>query len=111
MNPLNTRGAFLAIATGLASLAANFAVAAPVVDPAPTVVVSYRDLDLARPEDARRLYGRIRLAAETVCGDVPDRNFADAHAYHNCVIHAVTNAVSSVNATRLTEIHMAARGT
>ncbi|HVW70361.1 MAG TPA: UrcA family protein, partial [Steroidobacteraceae bacterium] len=107
---IKTRTLCIAVATGLASLAANFAVAAPVVDATQSVVVKYHDLDLSQPKDARKLYARIKYAAEKACGDVPNNELVRLQEQHACVVRAVADAVAAVHSTRLTQIQQAKGG-
>ena len=101
------RCALIGIATLAAGLAVNQASAAPWDDAPPSVVVRYSDLNLSQPQDARTLYARIQTAARVACGDISSADLARFGQYHNCVDHAVTNAVAAVSARQVTEIHEA----
>jgi UrcA family protein len=68
--------------------------------------VRYTDLDLDRPADVARLYQRIRLAAEDVCGPrlltgsrVPEAG------YQHCFADAVAQAVARVDRPALSAYH------
>ena len=96
--PLMLLGAAAAVAPAIASAAA------PAATPGDTItqstVVSFRDLDLSKPEDAARLYARIRHAAASVCPsrweDLPQRGCYDA---------AVAAAVARINKPLLSARH------
>ena len=107
MKSTATRHALLGIAT-LASLAtANLAAATPEAVELRSTVVHYEDLDLSRPEDARRLYGRIKQAARTVCDNHPLSDFKRLTEYERCLGQAVTEAVETVHSEQVTAIHRA----
>ena len=89
-----------------AGLAAHPAVAAPSVMQEESVVVHFADLNLSQPQDARRLYRRIRRAAGQACGDIP-QGVLQISNYDQCVRKAVAHAVADVNATQVTKIYMA----
>ena len=101
------RCALICVATIGAGLAVNQASAASSDDALRSVVVRYSDLNLAKPQDARTLYARIRTAARLACGDVETPDLARFARFHNCINDAVTKAVSSVNMQQVTEIHQA----
>ena len=96
--PLMLLAAAAAVAPAIASAAA------PAATPGDTItqstVVSFRDLDLSKPEDAARLYARIRQAAASVCPsrweDRPQRGCYDA---------AVAAAVARINKPLLSARH------
>jgi UrcA family protein len=101
------RCALICVAAVAAGLAATQASAASSDDAPRSVVVRYADLNLSQPQDARTLYARIQRAARAACGEVETADLARFARFHNCIDEAVTNAVSSVNAQRVTEIHEA----
>lgn len=104
---LAKRCALIGIATLAAGLAVNQA-SADESDEAPrSVVVRYSDLNLSQPQDAGRLYSRIRNAARVACGDIPSADLARFGQFHNCVERAVTNAVAAVGARQVTAIYEA----
>jgi UrcA family protein len=108
MNPnIAKRCALIGIATLAAGLAVNQASAAPWDDTPRSVVVHYSDLNLSQPQDARKLYGRIKEAAREACGDISSADLARFGQFHNCVDHAVTNAVAAISARQVKEIHEA----
>ena len=69
----------------------------------PRVVVSYADLNLASPLDARRLLQRIAGAALQVCGDLISTGDLRAVARERrCISTAVARAVDTVASEKLT---------
>lgn len=104
------RYALLGIATLAAVATANLATAAPETDEPRSTVVRYGDLDLSRPEDARRLYGRIKRAARTVCDNHPLSDFKRLDEYEKCLGQAVGEAVEKVQSEQVTAIHRAHKG-
>ena len=100
----------------LGALAALFVVAwqgaalAASLDVAPgqtvAIAVKYADLDLSRPTDVKRLYHRIRLAADAACGE---RELTGSHlaqpSWQQCVVQAVDLAVAQVDRPTLTAYH------
>jgi UrcA family protein len=74
---------------------------------APQVTVSYRDLDLSRPADARVLYARLRRAAGTVCQPVPAMELARHLAYEQCYGAALEQAVNQINAPQVMALYRA----
>jgi UrcA family protein len=69
--------------------------------------VSYRDLDLSRPADAGRLYGRIGRAAARVCEPFNGRELHMQALRRQCVDQAISAAVARVNHPNLTARHAA----
>ncbi len=59
------------------------------------VTVRYDDLNLATVPGAAQLYGRIRTAAEQVCGQ-PGRTLGEQHAWEVCFKGSVNDAVAAV---------------
>jgi len=96
--PLMLLGAAAAVAPAITSAAAPAATPGDKITQ--STVVRYYDLDLSKPEDAARLYARIRHAAAGVCpsrwGDSPQRDCYDA---------AVAAAVARVNKPLLSARH------
>lgn len=58
--------------------------------------VKFGDLNISTPEGAAALYGRIRAAARSVCGEEQDDLWGRARA-ESCVHKAIADAVSKVN--------------
>ena len=75
---------------------------------APSVAVSYQDLDLARPADARVLYARLQRAAGAVCDNFRGLDLASRAVYARCYNAALTAAVRQVNAPQVLALHQAA---
>lgn len=71
------------------------------------VVVQYRDLDLSRDKDAKRLFHRIVSAARKACGNDPESDLQRLALYKKCMRNAVTDAVAQVNSSQLTRIYQA----
>jgi UrcA family protein len=69
-----------------------------------SVTVSFRDLDLARPEDANLLYRRIQGAAKRVCGN-PGADLIEQSIWRACYRSAISDAVTKVNNPLLTAAH------
>lgn len=107
--------AVIAMAALAAALTANLASATTVDDEARQVVVRYSDLDLSRPEDARRLYGRIQSAAREVCENFRSHDLQRAQIYKQCMDKAIADAVAKLQSAQVAAIasadiqHMAKR--
>lgn len=72
----------------------------------PAVTIRFNDLNLSTPQGARVLYGRIRVAAQRVCG--PSFSVWDAGRWAKwkvCYNQAVETAVREVNQPALTAVH------
>lgn len=74
----------LAVATALAATPAPAAVAKVET----RSVVSYRDLDLTRPQDVAALKRRIADAADRVCAPAPGLAINERQAHRTCVTAA-----------------------
>lgn len=67
------------------------------------MMISYADLDLARPADVAVLYRRITLAAQRLCGPRPlTGSYHTSPGYDHCVTDAVAGAVARVHQPALT---------
>jgi UrcA family protein len=89
-----------------AAMAASDAKAA---EPAP-IVVSYQDLDLSRPADARTLYQRLEHAAAAACSEAPSAAELSRHlAWSRCYDTALDSAVLQVRSPELLAIHRSSR--
>jgi UrcA family protein len=68
-----------------------------------TSIVHFRDLNLNRPQDVARLYNRITVAADRVCGP---RTLTGSHYkvadYESCYADAVAQAVAHVDNASVT---------
>jgi UrcA family protein len=71
--------------------------------PAPSVKVSYRDLNVRTEAGAALLYQRIRGAARFVCG-TPGRRFEERAQWHSCVRDAISGAVTTVHSPLLSAL-------
>jgi UrcA family protein len=75
-----------------------------------SITVHYEDLNANSPRGAAMLYTRIKIAAETVCGDLgSSRSLVLLSRYAVCVHGAIGAAVAFVNSPTVTE-YAAARG-
>jgi UrcA family protein len=101
------RHALMGIATLVAVATANLAAASPEADGPRSIVVHYADLDPSRPADARRLYGRIKRAARTVCDNSPHSDLQPLREYKECLRQAVTEAVEKVQSEQVSAIRRA----
>ncbi len=101
------RHALIGIATLVAVATVNLAAATPEADEPQSSVVHYADLDLSRPRDARRLYGRIKRAARMVCDNHPSSDLKRLNEFERCLVHATDEAVEKVQSEQLTAIHRA----
>ncbi len=74
----------------------------------PQTTVHFGDLNLDQPSDVATLYRRIRLAAESVCGErlLPGHFIISPH-WRGCVAQAVQRAIASVNRPALTAYYRA----
>jgi UrcA family protein len=72
-----------------------------------SVVVHFGDLDLSRSEGAMVLYRRLKVAAETVCAPLEDRDAERHLSFKACVQSALTTAVAKIDRTALTAYYEA----
>ena len=98
---LAVAGAFVALAAGTTAFAA-----AP-ADEAPSVKVSFADLNLSTTEGADALYRRITVAARQVCPDSWSRDLAVFAASKHCQATAIANTVRELNSPQLAMVHAA----
>jgi UrcA family protein len=75
--------------------------AATAADEAPSVVVSYGDLDLSTADGARTLYKRISMAARDICPSADNIDLARLAKSKACREAAIERAVNAVNSTQL----------
>jgi UrcA family protein len=73
----------------------------------PQVTVSYKDLDLSRPSDARVLYARLRHAASEVCQPAPRLELARHRAWEQCYGAALEGAVKQINEPQVLALYNA----
>jgi UrcA family protein len=74
-------------------------------DSAPQTKVSYSDLDLNNSADAKRLYKRLRAAAERVCDHYEGRDLRRNMEEKNCAREALERAVQDVNHPAVLALH------
>src|SRR5271167_4956531 len=79
-------------------------------EPVATQRVSFKDLNLNSPEGAAVLYGRIKRAANEVCGHWDNFDLSQLHAVQTCIDGAVSRAVAQVNSPMLTSLYNANTG-
>jgi UrcA family protein len=72
---------------------------------APSIVVSYEDLDLSQPAKAAMLYARLRHAARTVCPQVSGPDLERVRLARDCYATALSRAVRSVDQASLTSVY------
>ena len=82
----------------------------PDSDAVPSRVVRFADLNLDSREGVRRLYSRIKSAAEEVCVPVYFRATASNVSQRQCQQRAVEAAVAAVRSDSLTALHLAVDG-
>jgi UrcA family protein len=95
----------VALAIGAASLIADVAAAKEIGQF--STVVNYSDLDPSRTADAARLYQRLKLASEKVCGVERTRDLKKQRQHDACYIQALNAAVEKVDQPQLTALHAA----
>lgn len=79
--------------------------AASPTDSAPTVVVSYRDLDLSTVTGVQTLYKRISVAARQVCPFEGSKELARIALANSCRRAAIEHAVSDIHSPQLAALH------
>jgi UrcA family protein len=99
--PLRWLFAVSALSLGLV---AEHALAGDPVD-APSVKVSYADLDLSRQQGTEVLYRRIQSAARSVCGRVDSREIARYRLFRQCYEEAIELALKEINRSNLYAMH------
>lgn len=78
------------------------------VSSAPTIKVSYAELDITKPRGLEVLYSRIQSAAKTVCDvDHSRRELARGRHAMACYKTAIDDAVRQINRPTLTALHRA----
>jgi len=101
-----TGAATLVITALSVTLWSNTALAGP---PTSSIVVPFRDLDLATDVGVQALYERIKTAAKRVCFHETDgQSLVDKQAvYIACYRDTIGNAVKQVGEARLAAVHRA----
>ncbi len=98
--------AFTALIVLTCTLATGSAMAVQPLGKAPSTIVRFADLKLAKATDVAILYRRIGWAARWICRD--DGHSIDASRARNvalCVDVAIAQAVKDVNRPALTALH------
>ena len=107
--PMNTFQRLIALAA-LALVASAFGIAqAFAADSDGTTAlkhVRYDDLNLSREAGVRKLYGRIKDAAEIVCAPFNGRQLSQRMNQVTCVTSAMERAVRQVNEPALTSYYL-----
>jgi UrcA family protein len=95
----------------LAGIAVSFislACATAYADSPHILTVHYKDLDLSRPHDVAKLYNRIAVAADRVCGP---RSLTGSHYkiadYESCYADAIAQAVAHIDQASVTSYYRA----
>jgi len=101
------RYALVAMALLAGALTANLASAATPDNEPKQSVVNFSDLDLSRPQDAHRLYRRIKYAARQVCDNNPSSDLRLLEMYETCMAKAINDAVAQVQSAQVAAIHRA----
>ncbi len=81
--------------------AASIAKADPAIDPAPSVVVKFDDLDLGSSKGAQTLYRRITSAAEQVCPYADHRDLSLRSTIKSCQQAALDRAMHRLSPQQL----------
>ena len=79
-------------------------------DGVPRRIVRFADLNLESKEGARRLYSRIKSAAQEVCAPVYFRITESNVSQRHCQERAIDEAVAAVRSESLTALHVAIDG-
>lgn len=79
-------------------------------DTAPSIVVRYRDLDVASPAGAQKLYWRIVTAARLLCHWYDARELTRVVQSERCVSLAIDRAVRSVHNPQLAAVRASHMG-
>lgn len=83
--------------------AAAYADSPPAVGFQHTSIVRFEDLNLSRPRDVARLYNRITLGADKVCGPRSlTGSYSKSAIYASCYAETVAEAVARVDQPALT---------
>lgn len=101
------------IGAGLGALAAVALTAIGIADgigthaqaAAPTVRVTYADLDLSQPAGVQQLYRRLQRASATVCSALDQADSAAYSRWESCYSQVLQRAVLRVNAPQLLALY------
>jgi len=102
---LSKKAALVALGAAAFSLVSLSASASQQIEP-PQQAVNYGDLDLSKQSDTQRLYRRLRMASEQVCG-ITDRATSRVLVRRECAATALNNAVVAVGHPSLLSLHAA----
>jgi UrcA family protein len=103
------RIAWVTLASAGGSMMVDAAQASDSFDTTPHKVVSFKDLNLNSPEGVAVLYGRIKSAANDVCGS-PNRYDLSQLKLQTCIKDAVSRAIVQVNNPMLTSLYESKTG-
>jgi UrcA family protein len=92
-----------AFAIAAAGILATNASAEPRTEIVRKVTVNFAELDLDKPAGAKKLYKRLRNAAESVCGG--RQTIRQYRSAKRCYDEALAQAVIDVNKPLLTQLH------
>jgi UrcA family protein len=95
------------LAGGALAMTASVAYAASNDATAPSMKVSYADLDISTDHGLKTLYGRIQTAASEVCPHLigGDFNAARSQVVNSCRDTAIARAVGRINNSRLSALY------
>ena len=92
--------------TGFAVSFVSLACANAYADAPTSSIVHFKDLDLNRSHDVAKLYNRIAVAADRVCGP---RSLTGSHykiaVYESCYADAIAQAVAHIDQTSVTSYY------
>jgi UrcA family protein len=79
-------------------------------DAPPQLTVKFSDLNISSPQGAAVLFARIKTAAKAVCPRNDDRDLGAKIQMDACVDHAISVAVTQVNAPALSALYTKSTG-
>ena len=96
----------------LSALAASFATVSGAEEGTipPQVIVKFGDLDIATPQGATALYGRIRSAADNVCWPKYSSDNVGSQLHDACMQKVIADAVMKVNRPAVSAVYEARHG-
>jgi len=100
----NTARAAAFLLCGAIALCALQVTAQAADDALPSKKVSYADLDISKPADAKILYGRIVKAAREVCNYTGYDPLGAAQVRNRCINYSIDNAVKDVGSPALSAL-------
>jgi UrcA family protein len=101
---LKAKTVLCSVGIALMASTALYAADTPINEVQHSVHVRYTDLNLNRAADVARLYRRLSIAAESVCGP---RDFAGYRTpgYNSCVSSTIKQAVAAVDSAALSAFY------